>query len=77
MPLFQQLLEKLSGGAGARAPAEMAKGQSRLARVARKSRQAPERLPVEIVLEALEEECAQPLYDRSVYSSIPPEPAKA
>jgi hypothetical protein len=49
----------------------VAKSQIRLARVARKPRLTPERPAVEIVLDALEEECARPLYDRSVYSSLP------
>ncbi len=70
MPSFQQLLEMLSGGACACPSQEVAKSQIRLARVARKPRLTPERPAVEIVLDALEEECARPLYDRSVYSSV-------
>ena len=62
MPLLQQLIARFSAGA------DDQQGQGRLARALR--RPAP-KLPPSLnqVIEALEEDCAEPLYDRSVYSS--------
>ncbi len=69
MPLLQQLLSRLTGSVRDAAAALPAQPDHRLARVSRKCSIEPPRPPVEVVLNALEEECAEPLYDRSVYVS--------
>ncbi len=69
MPLLQQLLARFAAK-----PDEGCRDH-RLARVARKP--GVEVVPTDLVreIEALEEECAEPLYDRSVYVSPPQDPA--
>lgn len=73
MPLLQQLLTRFSGGRSA----EQIAGDGRLARVTRKAAPEPHRPMYEARLDAFEEDCAQPLYDRSVYVSSPQDPAEA
>jgi len=71
MPIWQQLLDSLSGRDG---PGPRNLVSHRLLRVSRKPQPAPARPALEEVIEALEEECAQPLYERSVYVSNAQEP---
>ena len=68
MPLLQQLFARFS------ARPEQAQSDHRLARVSRKA--GPQLVPSTLVreIEALEEECAEPLYEISVYVSAPQDP---
>jgi hypothetical protein len=70
MPLLQQLIARFS------ASADDPQSRHRLARVLRKP---PPKLPPSLdeVIEALEEDRAQPLYDRSAYVSTPQDPPVA
>jgi hypothetical protein len=56
------------------ATADDTQSRNRLARALR--RPSPKLPPsIDQVIEALEEDCAEPLYDRSVYASTPQDPA--
>jgi hypothetical protein len=68
MPLLQQMFARLSAGH------EDLQIRHRLARVLRKPTPAPAPPTIDRVIEALEEDCAEPLYDRSVYASTPQDP---
>ena len=74
MPLLQQLLTSLTGGR--RSPEQIA-SDGRLARVSRKTAPDPGHSTVAAALDALEEDRAQPLYDRSAYVSSPQDAAEA
>lgn len=70
MPLLQQLIARFS------VAADDPQSRSRLARALRKP--PPKQPPsLDQVIEALEEDCAEPLYDRSVYTSTPHDPTAA